>query len=522
MTLFRILFFLILVFALGIGFAWLADRPGTMLVTFNGYQYQVTLMVAASIAVTTIAAVMITWWLIKNIWNSPATVSRYFRVRRRDRGYQALSTGLIAAGAGDADAARKMHSQTAKLLSAGQEPLIHLLEAQSLLLEGDHASARKKFEAMLDDPEMRLIGLRGLFLEAERHGEREVARHYAELANQQAPQLAWSANAALESRMVEGDWDAALRIVDAQKASRQVAREEVAKHRAVLLTAKAISISQTDALASKNAAVEANRLDPTLVPAAILAAKGLFKQDDLRKGSKILEAAWKLSPHPEVADVYVHARPGDAPGDRMKRARKLADMRTNNVESSLALARTALESGDLAEARAAAETALRLEARESTYLLLADIAEADGSGQGKVREYLAKAVKAPRDPAWTADGVVSERWAPFSPVTGRIGAFEWKVPIERIGQVIEQDKQDVRGPVGETVVITAPQPVAEKSATIADEDIVDVEIEPVAANDSAPKPAQPAPSAEADPRAPDDPGVDPSEQNETDRRFRLF
>jgi HemY protein len=133
---FRILFFLIVVLLLGLGFAWLADRPGSMLITFNGYQYQVTLMVAAAALVGAIAAVMIAWWLVKIIWNSPAIMSRYFRVRRRDRGYQSLSTGLIAAGAGDAAAARKLHSQTAKLLSADQEPLVHLLGAQASLLEG--------------------------------------------------------------------------------------------------------------------------------------------------------------------------------------------------------------------------------------------------------------------------------------------------------------------------------------------------------------------------------------------------
>ena len=43
----RILFFLLVVFALGLGFAWLADRPGDMVVTLDGYQYQVSLMVAA-------------------------------------------------------------------------------------------------------------------------------------------------------------------------------------------------------------------------------------------------------------------------------------------------------------------------------------------------------------------------------------------------------------------------------------------------------------------------------------------
>ena len=55
----RILFFLIVVFALGLGFAWLADRPGDMVVTFSGYQYQVSLMVAAVAVTAVVAAVMI-------------------------------------------------------------------------------------------------------------------------------------------------------------------------------------------------------------------------------------------------------------------------------------------------------------------------------------------------------------------------------------------------------------------------------------------------------------------------------
>ena len=32
----------------------------------------------------------------------------------------------------------------------------------------------------------------------------------------------------------------------------------------------------------------------------------------MRKGAKILEAAWKAEPHPEIADLYIHARPADA------------------------------------------------------------------------------------------------------------------------------------------------------------------------------------------------------------------
>jgi HemY protein len=53
---------------------------------------------------------------------------------------------------------------------------------------------------------------------------------------------------------------------------------------------------------------------------------------------------------------------------------------------------------------------------------------------GRVREWLARAVNAPRDPAWTADGVVTDRWAPVSPVTGALDAFRWRVPVEAIDQ----------------------------------------------------------------------------------------
>jgi HemY protein len=50
---------------------------------------------------------------------------------------------------------------------------------------------------------------------------------------------------------------------------------------------------------------------------------------------------------------------------------------------------------------------------------------------GRVREWLARAVRAPRDATWIADGVTSDEWAPISPVTGALDAFEWRVPVDR-------------------------------------------------------------------------------------------
>ena len=61
---------------------------------------------------------------------------------------------------------------------------------------------------------------------------------------------------------------------------------------------------------------------------------------------------------------------------------------------------------------------------------MAEIEEGQNGDQGKAREWLARAVRAPRDPVWTADGITSEDWAPVGPVSGRLDAYEWKVPVE--------------------------------------------------------------------------------------------
>src|SRR5436190_22892819 len=104
----RILFFLLVVLALGFGFSWLAERPGDLFIIWQGQRIEMSLMVAATMVVVLVALIMFAWWLIRTIWTSPQSMTRYFRARKRDRGYQALSTGLIAVGSGDAPLARRM------------------------------------------------------------------------------------------------------------------------------------------------------------------------------------------------------------------------------------------------------------------------------------------------------------------------------------------------------------------------------------------------------------------------------
>ncbi len=515
----RILSFVIFVFLLAAGFAWLADRPGELSVTWQGMQYQVTLLVAVTAIVVLIALVMLAWWLIRTLYRSPDLLRRHFRARKRDRGYQSLSTGIIAAGAGDSGAARRMAKQASKLLNSDQEPLIKLLDAQATMLEGRNDDARKMFEEMVDDPETKLIGLRGLYLEAERLGDIAAARHFANRAAEAAPHLAWASRVAMENRIANGDFDGAIGLLDQQKAAKSVSKDVDRRQRAVLLTGKAMSLLADDPQSARAAAAEANRLAPELVPAAVTLAEALNKLNDPRKALRTLEYTYKINPHPEAADLYVRSKGGDRPEDRLKRARTLAAFAPDNAESDIAVARAALGAGQYAEARKHAEKALAASPRESIHLILADIEQAETRNAGKVRAHLARALRAPRDPAWTADGVVSERWLPVSPVSGRIDAFEWKVPVERLQPLLDFEPEPEETPCPVIEVAKAPEPSAPAPVVIAPP-------VPVAQNPSPSVKALPTADvsmAEALPMIPDDPGVKPRDgADAAPKRFRLF
>ncbi|MDQ0456641.1 heme biosynthesis protein HemY [Rhizobium paknamense] len=510
----RIIAYLLLVLALGFGFSWLADRPGELQIVWQGQLVEMSLTAAATFLVAVVAFVMIGWWLVRTLWTSPHSVRRYFRARKRDRGYQALSTGLIAAGAGNAQLARRMSSRAKGLIRADQEPLIAVLEAQAALIEGKHDDARRLFEQMVSDPETRELGLRGLYLEANRLGAHEAARQYAERAAEDAPYLPWAAKAALEYRCQAGDWDEAVHLLDKQKVAGVISRTEAERLKAVLLTAKAEAQLDGDPAAARDNALNALKLAKDLVPAAVVAGKALMREDNLKKAASVLEGVWKLSPHPDLARVYVRARSGDGAMDRLKRAERLESLKPNNVESLMIVAEMALEAHDFEKARAKAEAAARMRSSERVFLLLADIEDAETGDQGRIRYWMGQALKAPRDPAWMADGQVSDKWLPYSPISGRLDAFEWKIPYAQLA-----------GPVEEGTVISGAAALSDLPPLAAEGE--EPKAEPVAV---APKRESQAPASRLAPpatpfqgRLPDDPGVKPDHQPSSEKtRLNLF
>jgi len=317
----RVVLFLISVAIIAAGFVWFADRPGDVAITWMGYRIETSLMVAALAVAALIVVMMFVWSIMRGIIRSPEQVSLFFRHRRAMKGYLAISRGLIAIGAGDMRVARKSADEAARL-SPG-EPLALLLAAQSAQLAGDRGAAEHAFRAMSTRADTKLLGLRGLYIEAQRRNDMTAARRVAQEAVREQPSLAWAGQAVLDDHCTANDWAGALLALEQMKSG--LDKADYRRKRAVLLTARALALNDLERDTSLANALEAVKLAPDLVPAAALAGRRLAEAGEARKAGKILTAAWKINPHPDIADAYANLRFGDTARARLTRMQTLAE-----------------------------------------------------------------------------------------------------------------------------------------------------------------------------------------------------
>ena len=457
----RILLFFAVLAAIAFGLAWLADRPGDIVLTWQGYRIETSLLVGLGVVLLSAIAIALVWTILRFIFRIPSLMALARKARRRNKGYAALSRGILAAGAGDVRLARKSANEASRNLP--EEPLSLLLRAQAAQLSQDRPAAEAAFNEMMTRPETRLLGLRGLHIEARRRGDVEAAQHYASQAYRIAP-LPWAGGAVLEYQASRADWEDALATVDANLKAHAIDAQTAERQRAVLETAIALERQATDPAGALALARRALKRRPDLIPAVALASRLFARRGDIRKASAIVERAWQHIQHPDLAAAYLDVRPGDSSADRLERARRLFRLKQDSVEGRIALARAALAARDFKTARDAMAPLVAPGERPTSRmcLLMAEIEEAQHGDNGVVREWLARGSRAPRDPAWVADGIISSQWAPISPVTGKLDAFEWRQPDERLDYIEAMPEiPEVIETKEAPPALTAPEPIAE-------------------------------------------------------------
>src|SRR6516165_5828843 len=455
----RIVLFLLAIALAAVGAAWIAEQTGEVVVLWSGTKSTTTVgVIALSLGVIIIAAIFL-WSVASALWRTPGRIRRARHERRHARGRHAITHGLLAIGHGDSAAARQ-HAEVARR-HAGHDPLTLLLHAQSAQLEGDREGAKIAFNRMASRDDTRLLGLRGLFIEAQRADDPFAAVLIAEEALKLSPSSSWASHAVLGFRCARGDWNGALAILDNDLASGLLDKASYRRRRGVLLTARALELETVDRDRSRQDAMEAVKLAPTLVPAAVLAAKFESEAHQVRRAMRIAETAWLAHPHPDLADAYAHVRLGDSARQRLVRVETLAAKTPGHIEGALAIARAAIDASEFARAREALAP-FTAQPTQRVAMLMAEIERTAHGDSGKARAWTLRAVRARHDPVWTADGYVSDRWRPVSPVTGRLDAFQWQTPVASLpsdkGATIESSPF-------EEAMLAAPSPRREPPIT---------------------------------------------------------
>ncbi len=426
----RLAYWLVISLLVTAGIAWLIGLPGVLTVEMLGMRMQPRLGVAALAAIVAVFVIILVWGILRRVLAAPFYLARRSRERRKDLGFTALSDGFIALQAGDALRARSLAREARGNLP--RNAAAQLLEARADLALGDMHSAREHYRALISNRKTALAALSGLYDQARQQGRVDAALTFAQKALDISPQAPWAREAVFDDMTRQARWDEAARMVTEEQA---VTREEKMRKRrrlAVVEAARAQLAEGREPNAALEHALSALKLVPDFVPAALIAARIYANRGEARRSMSLLRRVWRATSHPDIGTLYANAVPGASAVDRLKRVRELIELPPTNKAGALVLARAAIDAFDWVLARQALANYSSANPSQAVCLMMAEIEEGDTGDKGKARDWVNRAVRAPREPLWTADGITAEDWEPLSPVSGKLDAFEWRVPTSAV------------------------------------------------------------------------------------------
>lgn len=400
--------------------AWqLAETPGEVALVWHGWRIDTSASFVAAILAVCLGAGALLYAILHGIRILPRRLAQARERRRKEAGYHALTRGMVAIAAGDAAEARRFADRASNLL--GRPPGALLIGAQAAQLEGRPDQARKFYTAMLEQRETELLGLRGLLGLAEQAGDRAEALALAERARALAPKAPWALTRLFHLQIGARRWEAAEQTLRQALAVRALPETAAKRSDAVVLVQLSLMAERNgDRPLAVERARRALALDPPLLPASLQLAALHIAADEPRRARKILAAAWRVQPHPDVARLYILAS-GET--DPIKRYQALQTLETDSAEKTevqRALARAALDAKLWGEARRHVQGAV-LDA--GFCRLMAELEQSESGNAAAARDWLAKASEADPEPAWICRACASAA-REWSALCGHCGDFD--------------------------------------------------------------------------------------------------
>lgn len=447
-SLIKVLLFVVLVALLAVGASFLLNSGEGIRVAVAGYEFTLGPLHAAILALVLLA---VTWLVLRLagllaavlrfLTGDETAISRYFSRNRERKGYQALSEGLVALASGENRTALARAAKAERYLRRPE--ITTVLLAQAAEAAGDSERATAAYKSLLSDPKARFIGVRGLMRQKLEEGDRQTALALAQKAFELKPKHAETQDLLLQLQAESSDWKGARETLGAKLRTGTLPREVHRRRDAVLALQQAKGVLDDDAsIESREAAIEANKLSPDLIPAAAMAARAYIAKDDARNATRVLKKAWAARPHPDLAAAFAEIDPREAPAARVKRFKALTDINPNDDETRMLLAELNLAAEDFPAARRALGDLVERHPTRRSLAIMAAIERGEGADEAVVRGWLARTLTAPRGPQWCCDKCqsVHSSWGPICSNCGGFDTLSWREPVEGTGPSATQSE----------------------------------------------------------------------------------
>ncbi|KQI73649.1 heme biosynthesis protein HemY [Loktanella sp. 5RATIMAR09] len=432
----KIIAFVLLVTALTYGGTQLMEVDGGTTVDVAGQEFRlsplemvfalVALVVAVWLGLKLLALLVATF---KFLNGDETAISRYFDRNRERKGYEALSEGMMALASGEGHLAMTKAARADKYLK--QPQLTNLLTAQAAEMTGDRKTAEETYKKLLADDKTRFVGVRGIMKQKLAEGDTDTAMALAQKAFALKPKHEETQDVLLRLQAEKSDWDGARKTLGAKLKSGSLPRDVHKRRDAVLALSQARDIlDEGKTIEAREAAIEANRLSPDLIPAAIMAARGYIGEGNARYATRVLTKAWNAQPHPDIAAAFAEIVPDETSEARIKRFTSLTKATADNPETKMLMAELQISAEDFPAAKRALGDLVEKQPTARVLTLMAAIERGEGADDSVVRGWLTKALTAPRGPQWICDKC-QHIHATWGPTCGNCGAFDtlaWKTP----------------------------------------------------------------------------------------------
>jgi HemY protein len=436
------------------GLVWVAvtlsDFPGVVSLEWAGWRIDTSVAVLLGVVTFISLTIALAYRFALFLRHTPSKIKTNWLNKRRNRGYQALTRGMVAVAAGDAAEARHQANRADALLD--ELPLTLLVSAQAAQMSGDEAAAVKYFTAMVNRPDTEFLGLRGLYNQANKNGDKAEALSLARRAYRLKPKSTWVAIDMFDLQISNGQWlDAKVTAADLQR--RKLIDPGIAKrHEAVLSYQLSLEAQKSgDSESAEDHLRNSIKLAPDFIPAVVNLAAIWVDNNKAPKAIKIIKKTWATAPNSALLSSYWMACGVTNAVDKVRAIKKLTDQCPDHLESLIALAQASLEARLWGEARQFLEVVLTKDSSPPGRVcrLLAELEESENADKKLAREWLVRESQASADPMWVCNycEIGDEQWSVTCQKCGEFDSYYWRPPHAILGikepTVVDDDAKEL-------------------------------------------------------------------------------